>query len=216
MEPDTLYAATDSGVYKTIDGGRVWMLASKGLPSSVVYDLALDPINTLQLYAATQLGVYRTKNGGENWYPINFGLPSVTQAFIDDRVLEVDATGSVLYAAVNMSTGSSGRIGLYRAFIEPIIDVDYEFDIDNETLLIESTSHINEVLWDQNVLELQLTIAGPEGTAARTTVAVPNKFLSAPFRVFVDGSEVSATSKSGSISFAHEHRGRSTVTISNE
>jgi hypothetical protein len=200
------------------------MVASAGLPSDVVYDLALDPINTLQIYASTDLGVYRTKNGGENWYPVNLGLPAIAPAFVEgdpgssrfDRVLEVDATGRVLYAAVNTDTGRGGRLDLYRAVMHPLIVLGYEFELDSETMLVESTSHVYEVLWDQNVLELQLTIAGPEGTAARTTVAVPNKFLSAPFRVFVDGSEVSATSKSGSISFAHEHRGRSTVTISEQ
>jgi len=224
VEPDTLYAATDSGVYKTVDGGNVWMVASTGLPSDVVYDLALDPINTLQLYAITDRGVYKTKNGGEHWYPVNLGLPAIAPAFIDgdpgssrfDRVLEVDATGRVLYAAVNTSTGSGGRLELYRAVMEPLIILGYEFELDSETLLVESTSHVYEVLWDKNVLELQFTTAGPAGTTGRTTVTVPNKFLSAPFRVFVDGSEVPSTNKSGSVSFEHAHNGRSAVIISEQ
>ena len=54
------------------------------------------------------------------------------------------------------------------------------------------------------------------GTTGRTTVAVPNKFLSGPFRVFVDGSEVPSTSKSGAVSFEHAHNGRSAVIISRQ
>jgi hypothetical protein len=224
VEPDTLYAATDSGVYKTVDGGNEWMVASEGLPSDEIYDLALDPINTLQLYASTDLGVYKTKNGAEHWYPVNLGLPAIAPAFVEgdpgssrfDRVLEVDATGRVLYAAINTNTGSGGRLELYRAVMEPLIVLGYEFELDSKTLLIESTSHVYEVLWDKNVMELQFTTAGPVGTTGRTTIAVPNQFLSGPFRVFVDGSEVPSTNTPGSVSFEHLHNGRSAVTISDQ
>ena len=224
VEPDTLYAATDSGVYKTVDGGNEWMVASEGLPSDEIYDLALDPINTLQIYASTDLGVYKTKNGAEHWYPVTLGLSAIAPAFIEgdpgssrfDRVLEVDATGRVLYAAVNTNTGWGGRLDLYRAVMQPLIVLGYEFELDSETMLVESTSHVYEVLWDKNVMELQFTTAGPAGTIGRTTVAVPNKFLSAPFRVFVDGSELPSTSKSGSVSFEHAHNGRSAVIISEQ
>ena len=54
--PTTLYAGTDGGVFKTMDGGGHWSAADTGLPSTVVYALAIDPATPATLYAGTRGG----------------------------------------------------------------------------------------------------------------------------------------------------------------
>ena len=105
---------------------------------------------------------------------------------------------------------------LYRAVLGPLLPVSYQFELQGQSIPVVSTSHVYDLVHDQNSQELRFIVAGPTGTTSRTTVAVPNKFLSGPFRVFVDGYEVPSTNKSGSVSFEHAHNGRSAVIISEQ
>jgi hypothetical protein len=61
--------------FKTMDGGQVWRVMTKGLASSQVFGLAIDPVNTSTVYASTDAGVYKSTDGGGNWAAINEGLP---------------------------------------------------------------------------------------------------------------------------------------------
>ena len=79
---------------------------------------------------------------------------------------------------------------------------------------VESTSHVYDMVYDQNSQELRFIAAGPVGTTGVTTVTVPDQFLSAPFSVLVDGVEVSSDSTAESVSFEYAHSGRNTVIIS--
>ncbi len=68
QEPDTLYlAAFGSGVYKTVDGGRHWTTASRGLDDPMVLALAVDPIAPRTLYAGTDSGVFVSRDGAATW-----------------------------------------------------------------------------------------------------------------------------------------------------
>jgi photosystem II stability/assembly factor-like uncharacterized protein len=68
-DPDTAFAATTQGLFRTRDGGTVWSQLTNGLPSisSTVLaatDVAIDPANPSKVYAAFWgRGVYRTTNG---------------------------------------------------------------------------------------------------------------------------------------------------------
>lgn len=68
--PSTVYAAS-GGVFKSIDGGATWTLASAGLtgPRPPVLALAIDPSNSAVLYAGTDRGVFKSSNGGQTWVP---------------------------------------------------------------------------------------------------------------------------------------------------
>jgi hypothetical protein len=69
----TLYAAAkDVGIFKTLDGGITWTKASRGLATTHMQALAIDPLHPQVLYAATATGVspgaiYKTVDGGSNW-----------------------------------------------------------------------------------------------------------------------------------------------------
>jgi photosystem II stability/assembly factor-like uncharacterized protein len=52
-QPNNLYAATDIGVYATIDGGANWFPYSEGLPRVTVFDIALQNAATRVLRIAT-------------------------------------------------------------------------------------------------------------------------------------------------------------------
>jgi hypothetical protein len=69
-QPDTVYAGTDQGVFKTTDGGTTWSQA--GIETSMwqVRSLAIAdgfPAGPASVYAATDNGVYRSRDGGESW-----------------------------------------------------------------------------------------------------------------------------------------------------
>jgi hypothetical protein len=73
--PGILYAAAASGVFKSVDQGRSWVLATDGIPPSVtVRRVAVTPGDANLLYAATTKGVYRSVNAGSTWNAANGAL----------------------------------------------------------------------------------------------------------------------------------------------
>ncbi len=68
--PSTLYAGTDSGIFKSTNSGASWYwsgAASNGLTNSWVYALAIDPQHPTALYAGTSGGVFKSADGGVSW-----------------------------------------------------------------------------------------------------------------------------------------------------
>jgi photosystem II stability/assembly factor-like uncharacterized protein len=68
-DPDTAFAATTQGLFRTRDGGTNWNQLSNGLPAIsptvlAATDVAIDPADPSTVYAAFWgRGVYRTTNG---------------------------------------------------------------------------------------------------------------------------------------------------------
>lgn len=64
--PTTLYAATESGMYKSTDNGDSWVKTS--LPDVNVYALAVDPNDSSHIYAGTRgEGFFVSSDGGGTW-----------------------------------------------------------------------------------------------------------------------------------------------------
>ena len=89
--PNTLYAAaSDAGIFKSLDGGVTWKPASRGIATTHMQALAIDPLHAQVLYAATGAGVnpgaiYKTVDGGSNWTIVESGQPySVVQQLLVD------------------------------------------------------------------------------------------------------------------------------------
>ncbi|HEY4590326.1 MAG TPA: hypothetical protein VII86_13955, partial [Thermoanaerobaculia bacterium] len=98
--PQALYAATDGGVYRSLDGGASWSYSNAGLDESPqVSSLAVDPVHPLTVYAAQSGAMYRSLDGGATWLRVSssFGVFKV--------VLPVRGSG-IVYAMAN---------GLYRS-----------------------------------------------------------------------------------------------------
>jgi photosystem II stability/assembly factor-like uncharacterized protein len=70
--PSTIYAALESGLFKTTDGGLTW--TNTGFTKSTVTLLAID---SAIIYAATASGLSKSADGGATWTAINMGLESV-------------------------------------------------------------------------------------------------------------------------------------------
>jgi len=147
---------------------------------------------------------------------VNLGLPLVSESlrFGHDRVVEVDATGRVVY--ISMETGPKHAYQqhhLYRAILEPLETVKYVFELKGNTLEVESTSHVYGLVLDQDERRIDFTAAGPTGTLGRTTVTIPTTLLPSPFIVTIDGAKVQATSRGETITLEYRHIGTSEVTI---
>jgi hypothetical protein len=74
--PQTLYAGTGGGVFKSTNGGVSWAASSTGLGSSSAQCLIIDPGNPQTLYAGTGGGVFKSTNGGVSWAASSTGLGS--------------------------------------------------------------------------------------------------------------------------------------------
>ncbi|WP_243626455.1 stalk domain-containing protein, partial [Candidatus Cryosericum septentrionale] len=73
LTPTTLYASTEMGVLRSVNGVATWgAVADTGLKG--VQCLAIDPINPTTLYAGARYGVFRSTNSGEYWTLVNTGL----------------------------------------------------------------------------------------------------------------------------------------------
>lgn len=90
--PHTVYAAGDTGLFVSEDGGAKW--ARLGSPGALptVWTLAIDPVEPQTLFAGTRpAGVYRSRDGGEHWHKLSIdiatecsiGTPFVTSVMVD-------------------------------------------------------------------------------------------------------------------------------------
>ncbi len=81
-DPDLLFAGTDTGVFRSADGGESWIRASDGLPPRPVTALAIHPTNpdialagVLLRGVFVQSRLFRTIDGGTSWSPILGEIP---------------------------------------------------------------------------------------------------------------------------------------------
>jgi photosystem II stability/assembly factor-like uncharacterized protein len=70
-DADTVYAGTDVGVYRSIDGSDTWVLADS-VPSA--NHIAVDPVEKDYVYAAGYQSVFRSADGGETWQRKETGI----------------------------------------------------------------------------------------------------------------------------------------------
>jgi photosystem II stability/assembly factor-like uncharacterized protein len=74
--PDTVYAGTLDGLYKTLDGGRQWTRIGRDLVSQSIHALILNPGRQDEVYVGGPTGVFKSLDGGMTWKNRSAGLPS--------------------------------------------------------------------------------------------------------------------------------------------
>ena len=70
-----VYAATETGVFRSVNGGETWEAAGKGLPAGRITSVAASPWNAETAYATTHRGLFQTTNGGATWSAIGLHIP---------------------------------------------------------------------------------------------------------------------------------------------
>lgn len=84
-DSEILYAGTDSGVHKSTNWGVNWTAMNKGLKTTKVRALVIDPASSATLYAGTTKGIFKTLNAGTNWTELTNGIgkPTINSLLID-------------------------------------------------------------------------------------------------------------------------------------
>jgi len=71
-----LSSGSGYGVYKSIDGGKTWSSANRGIENYRIIALAIDPSEPQILYASEGGGkLFKSTDGGQNWKDITDKLP---------------------------------------------------------------------------------------------------------------------------------------------
>lgn len=97
----TIYAATQNGIAKSIDGGATWNAANGNLTDNC-FMLAIDPITSTTVYGLSNGGIFKSTDGGATWQQIHpppdaaGPLPTRFGSLVIDPT-----TPSTIYATVN-------------------------------------------------------------------------------------------------------------------
>jgi photosystem II stability/assembly factor-like uncharacterized protein len=94
--PGAIYAGSDAGLYHSGDGGASWRLLDTPMNGSMVWSVAVDPVDSSVVFAGTgtpsKPGIYRTTDAGKTWERLavdiapdcpNVGIPRPTGIAVD-------------------------------------------------------------------------------------------------------------------------------------
>src|SRR5438309_11879796 len=94
--PEVVYAGTDMGLYRSDDRGAKWRLLDNPMKGSVVWSMAIDPVDSAVMFAGTgtpsRPGIFRSTDGDKSWTQLqvaiaedcpNVGVPRPTGIAID-------------------------------------------------------------------------------------------------------------------------------------
>jgi photosystem II stability/assembly factor-like uncharacterized protein len=103
----TLLAASDNGLWRSLDGGASWTVVRSGIAT----DLVVDPGNDRIIFVAIRgQGVFRSADRGTTWAPAGTGFPTANVGRINIAITPTST--SRLFASVhNQST--SALLGIW-------------------------------------------------------------------------------------------------------
>lgn len=104
--PETVYAATLAGLYKTTDGAASWVRIGESLQDQMIVAMVLDRARAGVMYVAARDGIHRSEDGGKTWVGLNEGLTStnirsLAQSALDPQLLYAGTNGSGLYRSTD-------------------------------------------------------------------------------------------------------------------
>ncbi len=113
--PNTIWAATTEGTYRSIDNGRSWDLMHSVVMAT---DVVINPQDTNYVYIAcgglgsSGNGLYRSTNGGTNWERMTSALPASFGGKASFAMYQ--ASPNVVYASIGNGSFSGAGTWLYR------------------------------------------------------------------------------------------------------
>src|SRR5262249_17795897 len=93
------------GLFKSTDSGARWASMTRGLRSTFVLSLVVDPARPSTIFAGTAAGLYKSEDGGESWSMSSNGL---TNLFVTSLALRPITPGA-LYAGTNGEYSGAAR-----------------------------------------------------------------------------------------------------------
>lgn len=111
--PNSIFAATTEGTYKSLDGGQTWNLIHAILMAT---DIEINPDDTSMIFVAagnsfsSNPGIYKSTNGGISFVKLTTGLPATWSG---KTLLSVcQSQPSVIYASI---ADQLSQVGFYRS-----------------------------------------------------------------------------------------------------
>lgn len=101
---DPNYFSTNTGIYKSTNGGITWALSNTNIGNRMALELLMSPLNHNELIAATNDGIWKSIDAGATW------TQKRTGRFLDMK-FKPNATTSTLYAVTNTQFFTSVDMG---------------------------------------------------------------------------------------------------------
>lgn len=97
----TVYAAANSGIFKSSDGGANWVSVTGDLPVVAVNAIATDPKTPGTLYVGTTQALYKSTDGGTHWtawtVAAGVSITEIAVAASDPKYVYASTWGSYVY-----------------------------------------------------------------------------------------------------------------------
>lgn len=135
-DPDTMYATSIGGVFKTTNGGETWKFIGQGVFQHL-RQIAVDPTDPDRLYlGGDSFYLYASDDGGETWTPISLssvGASNASQSPVISvepespltiRTMQVGSDAQFPVIAVDPYSPNRILIGLTRSPDTPLIRSD--------------------------------------------------------------------------------------------
>ena len=75
-QPDTVFAGTQAGLYRSDDGGDTWRSLGLPGPLQTVWSIALDPRDAGTIFVGVEgFAVWRSRDGGAHWQKLDVPTP---------------------------------------------------------------------------------------------------------------------------------------------
>ena len=110
-----LFAATDLGVYRSIDTGKTWYPMNTGLTSTNIRSFAINSFDVV--FAGTNMrGVFRSRDYGEHWESFSAGLTDsvITTLYCNvDGYLFAGTYSNGIFKTTERTTSVEHQIDMY-------------------------------------------------------------------------------------------------------